>query len=241
MSRKRTLSYKERKAQGLCVRCCGKHGPLVTTLLCEFCRIASNKLRVASKARTGSTSVQRWKASGLCVDCGGKHGPRVTMTRCQYCNDKQNNARDPEERRRKVSMFRKRWIEQGLCQSCGGKNGPLVTKRHCEICSCSIAIRDSLNRKRLRDETFEAYGGYRCYCCGETEPEFLTIDHIDGNGEVHRNSGARRIDYWLRKHNYPPGFRVACYNCNCSAGKTSNPDGKCPHQRVREMQPEYMI
>ena len=33
-----------------------------------------------------------------------------------------------------------------------------------------------------REQVFEAYGGYKCNCCGESEPMFLSIDHIDNNG-----------------------------------------------------------
>ena len=42
----------------------------------------------------------------------------------------------------------------------------------------SRAISDAQN-KRVRREAIEAYGA-RCVCCGETEREFLTIDHSKG-------------------------------------------------------------
>src|SRR6266852_8334175 len=40
-------------------------------------------------------------------------------------------------------------------------------------------------REKLRKRVLAAYGG-KCVCCGETEDSFLSIDHIDGDGNKHR-------------------------------------------------------
>lgn len=82
-----------------------------------------------------------------------------------------------------------------------------------------------------RTQVFEAYGGYKCACCGETEPLFLSIDHIDNNGAEERKlglySGSGYGFYrWLRKSGFPPGYQVLCMNCN--TGKHRN-GGVCPH------------
>lgn len=84
----------------------------------------------------------------------------------------------------------------------------------------------------LRKDVFSAYGGYKCACCGETEPLFLTIDHIENNGaEMRRNGthsrGGTHFYQWLRKSGYPNGFQVLCMNCNL--GKHRN-GGVCPHK-----------
>jgi hypothetical protein len=81
---------------------------------------------------------------------------------------------------------------------------------------------------RLQHEAIVAYGGYRCACCKETEPLFLTIDHVKNNGGRHR----RRVGFgdkfyrWLKDRGYPPGFQVLCLNCN--QGRWRN-GGVCPH------------
>jgi hypothetical protein len=43
----------------------------------------------------------------------------------------------------------------------------------------------------------------------------LTVDHIDGGGSRHRKQIGNGHTYrWLKKHNYPSGYQVLCFNCN---------------------------
>jgi hypothetical protein len=88
--------------------------------------------------------------------------------------------------------------------------------------------------KIRRRKVLQAYspGGLRCACCGETEYEFLSLDHKYNDGAKHRRElGTRgngpKMLRWIRKNNYPPIFRVLCYNCNCTRGFL----GYCPHER----------
>lgn len=88
-------------------------------------------------------------------------------------------------------------------------------------------------RWRIRLEVIRAYGG-KCVCCGEATAEFLTIDHIDGNGAEHRKhlprskqSGAG-FYLWLREQGYPKdNYQLLCMNCNFAKGHF----GTCPHQK----------
>ena len=88
-----------------------------------------------------------------------------------------------------------------------------------------------LNRawyETLRTEVLSEYGG-RCICCGENEPKFLAIDHINGNGAEHRrqHGGGRRTYRWLRKNGFPKdNFQILCHNCNLAKGFY----GTCPHR-----------
>ena len=88
--------------------------------------------------------------------------------------------------------------------------------------------RSAYDRKyhaRQRKEVLEHYGN-KCECCEETEPMFLTIDHINGGGTKH----SKKVGYlssWLVRNNYPEGFRLLCINCNF--GRERN-GGVCPHQ-----------
>lgn len=88
-------------------------------------------------------------------------------------------------------------------------------------------------RWKLKQEVLSAYSKEElmCACCGEKSLEFLTIDHIDGNGHNDRKVHGSGVNFyhWLKKNNYPKGFRVLCYNCNCSLGHL----GYCPHQEKK--------
>lgn len=86
---------------------------------------------------------------------------------------------------------------------------------------------------RVREEVFAHYGGNKCMCCGETEPMFLSIDHINNDGHIHRRTitAAKSIYQWLKARGYPPGFQVLCINCNL--GKAKN-GGICPHKSRQE-------
>ena len=82
-------------------------------------------------------------------------------------------------------------------------------------------------RRKKRVDAIQARGG-KCECCGETRIEFLTVDHINGLEDRHKNSrsGEGLLDR-VRKENYPKDkYRVLCYNCNCSLGFY----GYCPHK-----------
>ena len=87
---------------------------------------------------------------------------------------------------------------------------------------------------RLQSEAIQAYGGYRCACCGETEPLFLTLDHINNDGNAFRKASGflhhgSKFYKWLKDHHYPSGYQVLCSNCN--HGKHRN-HGVCPHQET---------
>jgi hypothetical protein len=68
----------------------------------------------------------------------------------------------------------------------------------------------------------------KCACCGESNIKFLTIDHINNDGNEMRKIHGVGYKFlkWLEKMNYPDGFQILCMNCNW--GKSQN-NGVCPH------------
>jgi hypothetical protein len=82
---------------------------------------------------------------------------------------------------------------------------------------------------RTKAEFVSAYGG-KCYCCGEDELAFLTLDHVNGGGTVERVREGRGNQMYLKakREGYPKKYRCACMNCNLatSYGRT------CPHQNL---------
>lgn len=88
------------------------------------------------------------------------------------------------------------------------------------------------NSKRQQDKlrrlVFDHYG-WRCACCDEDHPEFLTIDHINEGGNAHRRTFTGPIYRLFKKLGFPPEYQTLCWNCN--AAKSIK--GGCPHQRDR--------
>lgn len=77
-------------------------------------------------------------------------------------------------------------------------------------------------------------GAYRCACCGESEVDFLTIDHVDGvdNKQVKALGlprGSFRLNSWLIRNGFPAGYAALCMNCNFSKG--GGRGGVCIHKR----------
>jgi len=101
---------------------------------------------------------------------------------------------------------------------------------HRSVCKRCMQKERATYTKRAKDAAFEAYGGYKCVCCGEANPKFLTLDHINGGGRANRrNQSGIGFYVWLRNNNYSADLQVLCYNCNC--GRAHN-NGVCPHKEL---------
>lgn len=168
-----------------------------------------------------------WLAIGMCGFCGIE--PLVNRTECENCRNKrrlrQKSAYRNDERLKK---HQKTWEERhadGKCIRCNEVNDN--GKKNCD--KCLNKHRDRENK--VKDKVYERYGGYSCFCCGETIKEFLTLDHKNNDGSKHRRelgSAVVNLYRWITKNDFPPLFQVACYNCN--SGRHRN-GGVCPHQR----------
>ncbi len=83
---------------------------------------------------------------------------------------------------------------------------------------------------RLRKEMLTAYG-LKCMCCGESEPKFLSLDHINGQGNAHRREVGRghQLMRWLKQRGWPTdNYQLLCHNCNQAKGAY----GSCPHTQT---------
>lgn len=116
------------------------------------------------------------------------------------------------------------------CHRCAIHYQKVYFERHPEKRKDQFSRYNKKKNAKRRAELLEAYGGF-CACCGETAGEFLTVDHISGNGRQHRREigdGGHALREWLRSKNYPKdNFQLLCWNCNCAKGKY----GYCPHER----------
>lgn len=121
-----------------------------------------------------------------------------------------------------------------VCKKCAAKR----TKTWCFDNPDKVReVYDRTNNKRKadRDVIYKAYGN-KCSCCGESNPLFLSIDHVNNDGYKIRprnrngnRSGTFSGHYYAQiiKAGFPKDLQLLCYNCNC--GKARN-GGVCPHK-----------
>jgi len=84
--------------------------------------------------------------------------------------------------------------------------------------------------QRLRAKIIEGYGS-KCTCCGEIEPRFLELDHVNGGGtQDYKKVGAHGAWRRIIKADFPPEYQLLCANCN--QGRARN-GGICPHKEQR--------
>lgn len=88
------------------------------------------------------------------------------------------------------------------------------------------------NKHKL--DVFEHYGRV-CSCCGESEYDFLSIDHINNDGHLEKWPSGRIISgkqlyQKIVKAGFPDTYQVLCMNCNF--GKRMN-NGICPHKNKK--------
>jgi hypothetical protein len=85
------------------------------------------------------------------------------------------------------------------------------------------------NIRTLRLKLIVGYDS-KCNCCGEDNPLFLTIDHINKDGFLDKKkfkNNMYKFYNYLIDNNFPTdNYRLLCYNCNCSRGAY----GQCYHE-----------
>lgn len=118
---------------------------------------------------------------------------------------------------------------QKRCPPCRKRVRAAWYQAHQEV-ELARSIRDY---QAAKAKVYDHYGE-KCACCGETEPAFLCLDHVNDDGYAWRKalfngknvgSGAKVYREIIRQ-GFPESFQVLCQNCNW--GKRQ-PDG-CPHQ-----------
>jgi len=74
-----------------------------------------------------------------------------------------------------------------------------------------------------------AYGKV-CVCCGESNPGFLSIDHVNNDANIDRRERgyhhALQILREIIREKFPSRFQILCFNCNIGKSRFG---GHCPH------------
>ena len=154
------------------------------------------------------------------------NGEKYYRWECRSCTYKRQNEwrlRNKDKIRKKSTDNMRKWRDRKM------KENPAEFRK-------IEAKKAKLYRTNLKEEVYAAYGGYRCACCDETEPSFLSIDHINNDGyqlrKLWQGSGAN-IYNWLKREfkktgKWPSDFQILCMNCQ--HGKARN-NGICPHKK----------
>lgn len=208
----------EKKVNGICAVCNKKAES--GRVHCREC--ADRQIRATSEV------YRLMVENGICVSC------KEPMDRdgcwCSKCLDKAS---------KKSKKQRDEWKSLGKCNSCGrDREDSKVNKcRKCRIRSNETQQRI---KKELKKKVIDGYGG-KCQCeggCPESNISFLTIDHINNDGNEKRKAGSHRngADFfrWIIKNNFPKDLRCLCWNCNCGRQFNSNGTGLCPHIIAKE-------
>jgi hypothetical protein len=118
-----------------------------------------------------------------------------------------------------------------ICKACQAEASKVYRLKNLTAMSRKQCRWESMNAQKNRAKIFDAYGRV-CVCCGETRLPFLTIDHINGDGNIHRKArhGAHIYTDVIREGYPKDKYRILCMNCNYARrfGKT------CPHDTERE-------
>lgn len=224
-----------------------------------------NRRYYEKRKKSGLDSLQkkrkdRLRREGRCIDCGKDKGGDDTV-HCRSCLDALSSARRKKIKERKCNVdgcpntcwtrsnycqehlaeWRKSRkntheirLERGLCASCGERPRD-NTKWQCRDCSESINRNHRKRRRKGKELVLNLYGG-KCTCCGESQFEFLSLDHKNNDGFKEKVNGRRSSLFNALYRDYSAGkplrddLQIHCYNCNCAKGFY----GVCPHERARK-------
>ena len=89
-------------------------------------------------------------------------------------------------------------------------------------------IKCKAQRDRDKAAVLEYYGN-KCNCCGEREPKFLCMAHVNNDGYADGDKKRRKVYEKIIKLGFPDTYQILCANCNL--GKERNA-GLCPHGGV---------
>ena len=143
-----------------------------------------------------------------------------------------SNPRCPETNPQPLTAFSRNRVQrdgyQNECKTCSAERGRASVKtksaydRQRYTCDRKPVLRQrNLYCAQLAAIVFNHYG-WQCACLGCNDPD-LTIDHIDGNGQRHREElygdprrGSTAFYRWLIANGFPDGYQTLCRGCNSS-------------------------
>jgi len=243
--------YRRRLALRQCVKC---GGVLASGTLCGK-HLAKHLERLRKRYEEAKHEIyERYRSADLACRCCGEHILEFLTT------DHINN--DGGAHRRQFSKRKKSRGLVSLRNSLREMGWPPIIQLLCWNCNCGKARNDGIcphkgtqppkdlsatgrrHRRYMRSAARVLcvhYGPDCCYCCGESNPLFLTWDHPNDDGAAVRreiqgkhptqkkNCGLLAYRRYYRDLGWPVGaLRRSCSNCNC--GRPIG--GVCPHAKI---------
>lgn len=118
-----------------------------------------------------------------------------------------------DKKGRKFCYICEQWLNENCFNKCKKESDGL--KQGCKKCTKKHGLE---RREKNRIIALQIYSdGYmNCSLCGKDDIDCLSFDHIEGGGNKHikKDKIKGQLYRWLKRNNYPDGFRVLCHNCN---------------------------
>jgi len=116
---------------------------------------------------------------------------------------------------------------QVLCWNCN-QIKELKNLRRLSMTKSAVGGRERLRRYKIEVLSHYSKGVAKCSCCGFSELNGLSIDHIEARKKVKHRKGITSLNLytWLRNNVFPKGYQVLCFNCNSA----KSDKGICPHE-----------
>ncbi len=137
-----------------------------------------------------------------------KHKPNNIRLLCFNCNCQHSMTKYS------LLITNYHYLINKCCKYCGSNN---AKKYVCNLCHNKQKVNYQINLK------LKAYQHYNNVCnnCKCSKLEFLTIDHINNDGAIHRKK-IKNIYAWLNTNLYPKdNFQLLCFNCNYLKSRNS--------------------
>lgn len=143
---------------------------------------------------------------------------------------RQDRKKNPSKYRDRERSHDEELYKAGICIACAknpatvaimhGRNGHKI--RHCESCRNSKNISKAQARVELKMVVLAHYGPLgelRCSWsgCDVTDPDMLSLDHLDDSGSAHRKKGSSfsgGVSFYaqLKRDGFPDGYQTLCHN-----------------------------
>jgi hypothetical protein len=209
---------------------CGSEKKSSYRSVCNRCYV---RLKVAKSVQGG------WR----CEECGSEKKSSFRSV-CRRCYIKLGAAKAAKGGWRCEECGSEKKSSYGsVCRNCYKKR----RRREGFVNKVADRLRTRRCLARAKFRIVEELGG-RCACCGEDRLEFLTVDHVNGDGAEHKrklgshrpskSTGPYEVYSCIKKQGYPRDkYRVLCFNCNCSIGVW----GYCGHHRPHDRKYPYVL